>query len=210
MIRFLCALALVPLLAGPVLACPPAYRSAYVSPVVYDTPVIVTPAIVTTLVAIPTYSATYVAPAVAPVVAQPAAQAAPQASACESRLQVLADRLAALEARQSPQSGPAGSAQTGANESLPPPTVLANPTAGLAVFQNRCAACHDAAKVKGTQPAFRKDGQILSPDCGTAADAMAVLLTGKMGKQKPPDLTDQEAVDLTEFLKTQAHAQLKK
>jgi mono/diheme cytochrome c family protein len=180
----------------PAPACPivRSYRPSYVAPV-YETPVIVTPAIVTQLVAIPTYSAAYVAP-VAPAVA-PAA--APVPSACESRLQALTDRLAALEARQGP-----------VDSTLPPPAPKADSASGggLAVFQNRCASCHDAAKLKANQPAFRKDGQLIAVDCLTALDCVLAVGKGTM----PPagkEFTAQESADLIEWLKVQAHNQKK-
>jgi mono/diheme cytochrome c family protein len=217
MIRFLSGLALVPLLAGPCLACPGvAYRSTYVTPV-YETPVIVTPAIVTQFVAIPTYSATYLGPV--PALAAPVApQAAPVASqgpsVCESRLQALTDRLAALESRQGPSSGVLAAPDV--PQALPPPAPKATgaPAApgmhpGQIVFNGKCAACHDAAKLKDKQPAFQRDGQLIGLDCLTALDSAVAVAKGTMppaGKQ----LNEQEALDLVEWLKAQAHNQPKK
>jgi mono/diheme cytochrome c family protein len=214
----------------PAPACPivTSYRTSYATPI-YETPVIVTPAIVTQFVAIPTYSAAYLGPvpALAAPVAPQAAPVAAQPSVCESRLAAVLDRLEALERRQGPQTVPAsgsGAAQNGAPEPLgppsavqtppsdraaPPPAPAPNPSAGLAVFTGRCAACHDANKLKDKQPAFRKDGQLLALDCLTALDCTAALAKGTMppaGKQ----LSEQEALDLVEWLKQQAHTQGKK
>jgi mono/diheme cytochrome c family protein len=179
------------------------YRRAAV---VVETPVIVTPAIVTAftpLVAVPVaaYSAAYVGPvgyAPPPVTAAPAAA---QQTPCDQALAELRGRLAALESRQSNdrQGGPEAIQRPAAAPDAPPGQVL---------FQNRCAACHDAAKLKPSQPAFRRDGKLILPDCPTAGDSMAAVSLEEMPPKSAQPLTADEARDLILWLREAAKGKL--
>lgn len=151
--------------------------AAYVAPVAVYVPLYV-----------PTYNVTY----------DPTGGA--QGLALLERLQAIESKLNSLDRADPPTFAPPSREVLPTPSKAPrmPPAAKApTPAKGFALFQQKCASCHDGKK-DGNPVLFSK-GAVIN-ERGIPEKIMQSLRTGVMGKQKLPPLSDSQRLEMTYHL----------